>query len=583
MEVAETLFRTLKFLPLLFLVFAFGHYTLGIVILVKNPREKTNRLFFLECVVYGIGCLGYGLAFWTTNKQEAFICIGIASIGYCLVWPVTLQFLLQYFFEEISAIWKVVLDVMYIVAVFYIVTWFTGLTASKDLIRVESGWIDVPNTGIFFYIYLAYCILCYLSVFIAFIIAIVRYNRAKKNKTDIFGKNINDEKLNKINRGIKILWLILVSYFFTSFCALFCNIVVPKFKNPIPSIGFLFLVINIAVTTYAMIRYRMFVLKNEIAPNIVDNAGEIIIALDESFTCRYANNKFFDILEWKERNCELVAVSDFLKDYSMENMKRIISNEEKEEVLKNYSGNKTFTMKSTCKTVNIGGIEKIFIITFSDIDYKIMEYMQNNNVLLNSLSEAAEGKSVDFKSHIQRVAKISVFIAELIKKFIPNTRNILPTDDIIEGAAKFHDIGKIKISDSILNKPSKLTEEEFEQIKEHSWLGYQITKSMTGDIAKYGSDVTLNHHEKWDGTGYPSGKKHEEIPLIARIVTIADVFDALISKRCYKNSMTPKQVQEEFKKQSGKQFDPSIINLLFEKKENKSYFDEMVELYYSIV
>ena len=139
----------------------------------------------------------------------------------------------------------------------------------------------------------------------------------------------------------------------------------------------------------------------------------------------------------------------------------------------------------------------------------------------------------------------------------------------IGNAATLHDIGKIQISDTILNKPGRFTPEEYEIMKTHSKLGSEIVGKILGESAdekliQISKDVVNYHHEKWDGTGYPEGLKGEEIPLSARIMAVADVFDALVSKRVYKDSMPPEQAFEILREDAGKHFDPKIVEIFWE-------------------
>ena len=135
-----------------------------------------------------------------------------------------------------------------------------------------------------------------------------------------------------------------------------------------------------------------------------------------------------------------------------------------------------------------------------------------------------------------------------------------------------HDIGKIIISDTILNKPGKLTPEEFEIMKTHASAGAKIVYEILGGIEniKYveiASDIAHFHHEKWNGKGYPEGKKEKEIPLCARIMAVADVFDALISERCYKKAMSYEDAFNLIQNESGEHFDPQIVELFMELKD----------------
>lgn len=143
------------------------------------------------------------------------------------------------------------------------------------------------------------------------------------------------------------------------------------------------------------------------------------------------------------------------------------------------------------------------------------------------------------------------------------------SDDIIdkvEVAAKLHDIGKLGIGEDILNKPSKLTDEEFDQIKKHPEIGLKILKELSFimDVV----DMVYYHHERIDGKGYPQGLKGEEIPIGARIVCIADAFDAMISKRVYSDAMPKEDAILELKKCSGTQFDSKLVDLFIKVLEN---------------
>jgi len=125
-----------------------------------------------------------------------------------------------------------------------------------------------------------------------------------------------------------------------------------------------------------------------------------------------------------------------------------------------------------------------------------------------------------------------------------------------------HDIGKIAIDENILSKPDKLTKAEYEEIKRHPEIGYRILSSSNelSDLA----EAVLFHHERWDGLGYPKGVSGEEIPLKARIITVADAFDAMVSERSYRKAMTVNEAIEELKKNAGSQFDERIVKRFIE-------------------
>jgi len=126
-----------------------------------------------------------------------------------------------------------------------------------------------------------------------------------------------------------------------------------------------------------------------------------------------------------------------------------------------------------------------------------------------------------------------------------------------------HDIGKVAIEDDILKKPGKLTSEEFEIMKKHTQIGYDMLKSSQKAILKIAAIVACEHHEKYDGTGYPNRLKGEEIHIYGRITAVADVFDALGSERCYKKAWDDQKIFQFFKDEKGKHFDPVLIDIFF--------------------
>ncbi len=173
------------------------------------------------------------------------------------------------------------------------------------------------------------------------------------------------------------------------------------------------------------------------------------------------------------------------------------------------------------------------------------------------LSHAAEYKDPETYNHIVRVG----LYAELMAREIGLEKEVCENIMI---AAPMHDIGKIGIPDAILLKKGKLNDAEWEVMKRHTIIGYEILKDSSSELLQMAALVALDHHEKWDGTGYPYGKKEEEISLWGRITAIADVFDALLSKRPYKEPWTLEEATEHMKKLSGRQFDPELVGVFFD-------------------
>jgi putative nucleotidyltransferase with HDIG domain len=172
---------------------------------------------------------------------------------------------------------------------------------------------------------------------------------------------------------------------------------------------------------------------------------------------------------------------------------------------------------------------------------------------IRALAAAIDAKDPYTKGHSERVAKIAVVLATELNLSDRDIENI-------EYTALLHDIGKIGIDDRILGKSSKLSNEEFKKIKEHPIVGAKIIEPI--DFLKNSYETIYHHHERYNGGGYPDGLKEKDIPLCARIIAVADAYDAMGSDRPYRKKLSKEKILKEFTEQSGKQFDPQIVNAL---------------------
>ncbi len=243
----------------------------------------------------------------------------------------------------------------------------------------------------------------------------------------------------------------------------------------------------------------------------------------------------------------------------------------------------------------------IELINAKNADKKVVSFTPKDRLLINqfaywaavSIERAIMIRDIVFRmiklsemrdpeetqKHVNRVSSFSV---EIYQKWAENHK-VPPSEinrykDVLKIASMIHDIGKVGISDAILKKKNKLDDDEFDVIKYHTIYGAKLFENSESDWERMALEICLNHHEKWDGTGYPGkikdintdfvhflkGKKGAEIPLSARIVAISDVYDALINKRVYKDPWEEDKVLYYIKQQSGKQFDPELVSVFFE-------------------
>lgn len=200
----------------------------------------------------------------------------------------------------------------------------------------------------------------------------------------------------------------------------------------------------------------------------------------------------------------------------------------------------------------------------STLASKNKELYEDQENLILSLSQIIENKSENTGQHVKRVAEYTEVLCKSLGYSDEESWKV-------SLAAMMHDVGKIMIPESILEKPGKLTDEEFQTVKNHIKFGKVMLEGSPGELFNLSTDIAYQHHERWDGTGYMR-MKGEEISPCARCVALADVFDALVSRRAYKKPWPPEKAYDEIVSQSGKHFDPAVVDAF------KLNFDKFIEI-----
>ncbi len=289
--------------------------------------------------------------------------------------------------------------------------------------------------------------------------------------------------------------------------------------------------------------------------------SNIILRLNLSKQIIYANPLFYKLSGYTKK--ELIGKEYSFLQSSAQDIKEIFN---------------TIAEKGVWKgsLSNISKNKEIFytiatIIPIKDKNEKIYEYMEirqnitkiirlhkeiedRQRTIIYKMGEIAETRSKETGGHVRRVAQYSKDLA-LLSGMSKKEAEILFT------ASPMHDIGKVGIPDEILKKPGKLTKEEFEVMKTHSELGFDILRGSNEPILQAAAIVSMQHHEKYDGSGYPKGLKGEKIHIYGRITAVADVFDALGSQRVYKKAWKDEDIFALFIEQKAKHFDPILIDL----------------------
>lgn len=230
------------------------------------------------------------------------------------------------------------------------------------------------------------------------------------------------------------------------------------------------------------------------------------------------------------------------------------------------------------------GLEKVLDKSFEVVRQKDAKLIKIQNHTILSLSSLVEERDTDTGGHVQRTSDYVELLATSLmhKGYYKSVIDPYYINHIVR-AAPMHDIGKIVVPDYVLKKPGRLTDEEFEIMKKHALEGGRIIREVLDEsedreYVRITIDIATYHHEKWDGTGYPRGLKSNQIPLSARIMALADVFDALVSPRVYKEPMSYEKAFEIIEKGSGTHFDPIIVEVCLKNKDamikvNESYIE----------
>ena len=326
-----------------------------------------------------------------------------------------------------------------------------------------------------------------------------------------------------------------------------------------------------------------FKLKNNIIRNIsllqqyknaVDRSS-IVSKTDIKGRITYTNDKFCLISGYTREELEgkphsIVRHPDMPKAAFRDMWKTILNKKAWSGIVKNRKKDGgDYIVEVTINPIldHNGKIEE-FIAIRNDITnvvklHEDLEHTQED--LIYRMGEIGETRSKETGFHVKRVAKYS----ELLAKYYGLSSKEI---NYLKTASPMHDIGKVGIADSILNKPGKLTNEEWNSMKTHANIGYELFRDSDKPLLKTAAIIAYEHHEKYDGSGYPRGIQGEDIHIYGRITALADVFDALGSDRCYKKAWSDERIFKLIKEERGKHFDPKLVDIFFE------HLDEFINI-----
>ncbi len=456
---------------------------------------------------------------------------------------------------------------------FLIISFFKFIPVFENLFRINKMIIFKNN---FIDLTYQFGIILKLTYFLIFIVSSYVFYLLLINAV----KSKNEHKLKSI--------LIFCSFFIQMIIAFLSisNIKIYNFRNNMPlAFGCSAFFIFIAAFKFKALDYIPDFLKD-----IVQNFDDPVIITDDDYVIidhnRMANNLFGITIK---RN---LSDFEYIKDLPRHNLE-----DTNNEITLSFDNEEyIFEIKSN-KITSKNNIPRGFVFIFHNIttirrseqairmmrnnlesmvnervkDLKIeIDHRKNTELELQrlydelrvtqkeimfTLSEVVENRSKETANHVIRVS----YYSYLLSKLLGLDQN---TSELIRDASPLHDVGKIAIPDTILHKPAVLTDEERLVIQNHTIIGHEILSKSNRDLLKIAALIALEHHERWDGEGYPNKKKQNDISIYGRIVSLVDVFDALLTKRVYKAGWDKEKVISYIIQESGKQFDPAIVDVL---------------------
>ncbi|QOP41921.1 HD domain-containing phosphohydrolase [Sulfurimonas marina] len=311
------------------------------------------------------------------------------------------------------------------------------------------------------------------------------------------------------------------------------------------------------------------------------NLSTAVLRTDVNNNIKYVNDKFLKLSKYNReelvgKNCGDIRHKKHQDEGLCDQILYRLKNKETvKEIITNIAKDKSeFITKTLFYPIKnkSGEIVEFIQVMFDVTDiYRLnAEIVSTQKEVVEKMGAIGETRSKETGDHVQRVAEYSYLLAKYYG--LSEEEAVL-----LKQASPMHDIGKVGIPDSILNKPGKLTDEEYEIMKTHAEIGYEMLKHSERDILKASAMVAYTHHEKWNGTGYPQGTKGSDIHIFGRITAVADVFDALGHDRVYKKAWELEKILDLFKEEKGKHFDPDLIDLFFENLDSfldvKNRFD----------
>lgn len=511
-----------------------------------NCKEQKYLLMAMICVM--INLLGYSLEMTSTNIDVAIISNKLSYLGKCFLGWFMFMFIVNFCECEFSKVLKYAFLCMHLLVFVLVFTcefntlYYTSMTFSTEVFP----HLETENAPIY---YINMCLMGFYAVAIP-IICFRTYIKMKnyKDRTEFFMLGC-----------IGVFQCIGLLTYFTKIFAPYDT-------------TYMSFVVSIIVFAVLVYRCKTFDMVDYAKNSIVDNMKQPVVVFNKSLRVLYTNDYAKKLFPNLSDNTES----------SLEVLKHCF-----DMVNENYINNGRYYESSLNEIYDRKKLTG-YILVFTDItehvkkNVELVKKVEKQNTdleiiqkkIIISFANMIELRDDITGHHVKRTSEyVKILVTKLLEKGL--YKDILTpkyAEETVQ-AAPLHDIGKIAIDDSILKKKGKLTDEEFAKIKEHPTIGAQMLDDIlkeveTNEYLIIARNMAYYHHEKWDGSGYPQGLSKDEIPLSARIMAVADVFDALTSKRTYKDAMPYDKAFAIIEESSGNHFDPKLVEVFLEAKDD---------------
>ena len=526
-----------------------------------GTRRVSKEGMIIEISLFAVlvSSVAYLIQTDSKNYNEAVACLKMVYLGKAYIGFLYFMFYLTYMKKKLKS------PILYLLCAFH--TFIYALVFAGDKIPLFFKEISYyENYKGYMYLEVKNGIFYYIHIFVAFVYSIIMlYNGIKyyhEHKT---------EPNSKIMLGMLYAGAI-------SIIGVIIHLTGADYEYDVTT-----MTLEIGTVTFAIatIKNRAFETVEIAKENVIENLSDGIIVLNSDFDILYFNNEakkiFPEVSNIESNDAGIIKQFCEFMETSYDRNGRYY------DVQINDLTNNDVVTGYTVSLVDITTHMEYSKMLENEVAEKAKKISKIQERFIVSFANMIELRDDVTGQHVKRTSRYVRIIANALKK-----RNIYPgiiTDEFVDAickAAPLHDIGKIAISDSILRKPGKLTEEEFEIIKTHPKVGGDMLREAlkideADEYLTYAYEMAMYHHEKWNGTGYPEGLKGNEIPLSARIMAIADVFDALTSKRSYKDKISDDRAFQIIEQSSGSHFDPILVKVFVDIKDeiletkNKNY------------